>query len=169
MCRDKCSGSIELKCTFGGPLISVLANIAPNFSIVPEMFIPVINGANRRLGLQYLMRNPLVILFDGLIHLFLLYREVALAGSSRIVPRISVLLYLVPRPCHYICYSVDKSLVLSLHVVSLEIWLVVVVLGSGPGCRTPPGFDHRFYLFEVGVVPGFVLEVQKFLCFFYVH
>ena len=169
MCRDKGSGSVELECAFRCPLIGVLTNIAPNFSIVPEMFISVINGANRWLGLQHFVGNPLVILLDSLIHLFLLYCEVALSGSSGIVPRVSVFLYLVPGPCHYVCYPVDESLILSLHVISLEIWLVVVVLGSGPGCRTPPGFDHRFYLFEVGVVPGFVLEVQEFLCFFYVH
>ena len=169
MCRDKGSGSVELKCAFGGPLIGVLANIAPYFPIVPEMFIPVINGANRWLGLQHLVRNPLIILLDGLIHLFLLDRKVTLAGRSWIVPRVSMFLYLVPGPCHYVCYSVDKSFVLSLHIVSLEIWLVVVILGSGPGCRTPPGFDHGFYLFEISVVPGFVLKVQEFLCFFYVH
>ena len=133
------------------------------------MSIPVINGANRWLGLQHLMRNPFIILLDGLIHLFLLYCEVTLAGSSGIVPRIPVFLYLVFGACHYLCYSVYESLVLSLHVVSLEIWLVVVVFGSGPGCRAPPGFDHGFYLFEVGVVSSFVLEVQEFLCFFYVH
>ena len=169
VCRNKGSGSVELKCAFRGSLIGVLTNIAPYFPVVPEMFIPIINGANRWLGLQHLVRNPLVILLDGLIHLFLLYREVTLAGRSWIVPRVSMFLYLVPGTCHYVCYSVDKSLVLSLHIVSLEIWLVVVVLGSGPGCWTPPGFDHGFYLFEISVVPGFVLEVQEFLCFFYVH
>ena len=134
-----------------------------------KLSIPIINGSNGRFGFKNLSGYPLIVLLDSLIHFFLLNGKMTFLKSARIVPSITMLLNLMLRSCHNICNSVDKPLVLSLHIISLEIWHPIIIIRRSPQSITPSGFNHGFTLSQISVVPSFVLKVQKLLCFLYVH
>ena len=169
MLGHESSWGIYLKCAFWGSFIGVFADITANLSIISKMLIPVIDGADGGFGLEYFSGDALVILIDGLIHLFLLDCEVTFAKTAWVVASIAVFLDLVAWACHDIGDAVDESLILTLHIVFFEVGHFFVVFGKGPGGWTTAGFDHGSDISEIGVVAGFILKVEELLCLLYVH
>jgi hypothetical protein len=70
---------------------------------------------------------------------------------------------------HYISYAVDDTFILFLKLVSLEegcsVWITIVGVRDG----VPLCFDSWFGMPKIGVVPSFVLKIEKLLCFFDIH
>ena len=70
---------------------------------------------------------------------------------------------------HDISYAVDNTLILFLEFISLEVghsvWVIIVGMGDGVSL----GFDSGFSMSEIGIMSGFVLEIEELLCFFDIH
>lgn len=73
----------------------------------------------------------------------------------------------------YLNYGLYQCLVLLDNIVFFHVWdTMVVILGVGgnfAGGRERARIDDGFDFVDVVVVLGFVLKIQKLLCFFYIH
>jgi len=133
------------------------------------MFGPTFDSPNRWFGIEYFVSKD-VIGFSYAFILFSLFNGKMTFGWERaIVTRISLLFDLEPWSSHNICDAVDDPFILFFKLIPLRVGHSVGIVVEGVGVGVSLGFDGWFYVFEIRVVPGFVLEVEELLCFFDVH
>ena len=167
--RHKSPWWIDLQSALRSPSICIFAYIAPNLSIMLKLLVPIINGANGWLCFQYFRCNSFIILLNIFIWSFLLDCKMTFSESTRVVSRVSMFFDLVLGPSHDVSYTINKTLILSLHIISFEVWyfLIIFRIGERRGLSSSP--DHRLHSFQISIMPSLILKVQELLCFLDVH
>ena len=169
MLRNEFVWLINTNCTFWGSFISIFTNITSSFLIDTKMSSPALNRTNRRLYIKHFMSKLMVSLIYSLLLLFLFNSEMAFRYKTVIISGISLLLNLNFRSCHDFSYSVNKSLVLSLQIISFEVRNMAALRSWRVRNSGSMGFYCWSCLSEVRVVPSFVLKVNELVSFFNIH
>ena len=103
-------------------------------------------------------------------HLAFLDGKVTLGHERSIVASVAVLLDLYLVTSHDIANPINKSFILFFKLIPLKICHFAALLdGGGTSPAVSMCLDGGFDAPEVGIVPGFVLKVDKLLCLFDIH
>lgn len=92
----------------------------------------------------------------------------ALGHKRSIISCVSLLFDFRMLRAENICESIDQSLVISLHIITLKVryagWLV-----QGRKVSFTVSLDRWLYVAKISIMTGFILKVDELLCFFEVH